>query len=136
MTSRTLHHLDLTVSDLALAKRFYKPVMEYLGYKMTEDTAQDLGFASGGDDGTGIMLHSARPQSEDRKHDRYTPGLHHLAFRAASRDEVDGLHWVLQQIGATVLDPPAVYYPPNYYAVFFADPDGLKLEFVFNPGGH
>lgn len=134
--ARTLHHVDLTVSDIALAKRFYKPVMEYLGYKMTEDTAQDLGFASGGDDGTGIMLHSARPQSEDRKHDRYTPGLHHLAFRAASRDEVDGLHRVLQRIGATVLDPPAVYYPPNYYAVFFADPDGLKLEFVFNLGGH
>jgi glyoxylase I family protein len=134
--TRTLHHVDLTVSDLALAKRFYKPVMEYLGYKMTEDTAQALGFASGDDDGTGIMLHLARMQSRDRKHDRYAPGLHHLAFRAASRDAVDGLHRVLQQIGATILDPPAVYYSPNYYAVFFADPDGLKLEFVFNPGGH
>ena len=134
--TRTLHHVDLTVSDVALAKRFYQPVMEYLGYTMTEDTVQALGFASGGDDGTGIMLHRARAQSEDRKHDRYTPGLHHLAFRAASRDEVDGLHRLLQQIGATILDPPAVYYPPNYYAVFFADPDGLKLEFAFNPGGH
>ena len=110
--------------------------MEYLGYKMTEDTAQALGFASGDDDGTGIMLHLARPQSRDRKHDRYSAGLHHLAFRAVTRDEVDGLHEVLQQIGATILDPPAVYYPPNYYAVFFADPDGLKLEFAFNPGGH
>jgi glyoxylase I family protein len=134
--ARTLHHVDLTVSDLALAKRFYKPVMDYLGYRMTEDTAQALGFASGDDDGTGIMLHLARPQSRDRIHDRYAPGLHHLAFRAASRDEVDGLHRVLMQIGATILDPPAVYYPPNYYAVFFADPDGLKLELAFNPGGH
>jgi glyoxylase I family protein len=134
--TRTLHHVDLTVSDLALAKRFYKPVMEFLGYRMTEGTEEDLGFASGDDDGTGIMLHPAHPQSRDRKHDRYATGLHHLAFRAASREEVDGLHLVLQQIGATILDPPAVYYPPNYYAVFFADPDGLKLELVFNPGGH
>ena len=45
-------------------------------------------------------------------------------------------HHLLQQIGARILDPPAVYYQPNYYAVFFADPDGLKLELVFNPGGH
>jgi glyoxylase I family protein len=134
--ARTLHHVDLTVRDLALAKRFYKPVMESLGYRMTADSPQDLGFASGEDDATGIMLHLARPQSRDRKHDRYAPGLHHLAFRAASRDEVDGLHRVLQQIGAKILDPPATYYPPNYYAVFFADPDGLKLELVFNPGGH
>lgn len=134
--TRTLHHVDLTVSDLALAKRFYQPVMEFLGYRMTEGTENDLGFASGGDDGTGIMLHPAHPESRDRKHDRYATGLHHLAFRAASRDEVDDLHRVLQRIGAKILDPPAVYYPPNYYAVFFADPDGLKLEFVFNPGGH
>ena len=134
--TRTLHHVDLTVSDLALAKRFYQPVMEFLGYRMTEVTEDDLGFASGGDDGTGIMLHPAHPESRDRKHDRYATGLHHLAFRAASRDEVDDLHRVLQRIGAKILDPPAVYYPPNYYAVFFADPDGLKLEFVFNPGGH
>jgi glyoxylase I family protein len=134
--TRTLHHVDLTVSDLTLAKRFYKPVMKYLGYKITESNPRGLGFASGGDDGTGIMLHSARPQSRARKHDRYSAGLHHLAFRAASRDEVDGLHRVLQQIGATILDPPAVYYPPNYYAVFFADPDGLKLELAFHPGGH
>ena len=134
--TRTLHHVDLTVSDLALAKRFYQPVMEFIGYRMTEVTEGDLGFASGGDDGTGIMLHPAHPESRDRKHDRYATGLHHLAFRAASRDEVDDLHRVLQRIGAKILDPPAVYYPPNYYAVFFADPDGLKLEFVFNPGGH
>ncbi len=134
--ARTFHHVDLTVTDLASAKRFYQPVMEYLGYRMTEDTAQDLGFASANGEGAGIVLHPTRPQSRDRKHDRYSPGLHHLAFRASSRDDVDGLHRLLLQIDATILDPPAVYYQPSYYAVFFADPDGLKLEFVFKPGGH
>ena len=116
--TRTLHHVDLTVSDLALAKRFYRPVMEFLGYRMTEDSAQDLGFASGDDDGTGIMLHPAHPQSRDRKHDRYATGLHHLSFRAASRDEVDDLHRVLQRIGAKILDPPAVYYPTTIMPYF------------------
>lgn len=134
--ARTIHHIDLTTTNLAVAKRFYQPVMEYLGYRMSRDTAQELGFAPDDDDATGIMLHPALPQSVRGKHDRYSPGLHHLAFRANSRAEVDGFYDLLQKLGAVILDPPALYYPPNYYAVFFADPDGLKLEFVFNPGGH
>ncbi len=62
--------------------------------------------------------------------------MHHLAFRAQSREEVDRLHALLRRMDATILDPPGVYYPPDYYAVFFADPDGLKLELVFNPRGY
>jgi glyoxylase I family protein len=134
--AQRLHHVDLTVSDMERAKRFYQPVMEYLGYRMVDDTAQDLGFATGDDDATGIVLHPARPEARERLHDRYSPGLHHLAFRANSRAEVDGLYELLKRINATILDPPGIYYAPNYYAVFFADPDGLKLEIVFNPGGH
>jgi glyoxylase I family protein len=110
--------------------------MEYLSHRISTDSAQDLGFDPGDDDATGIFLHPTRPQGARKKHDCYSPGLHHLAFRANSRAEVDGLYRLLQKMGAVILDPPALYYPPNYYAVFFADPDGLKLEFVFNPGGH
>jgi len=75
-----------------------------------------------------------RAKQKDQ-HDRYSPGLHHVAFSAASRDDVDRLHRLLVEISATVLDPPAEYpqYAPGYYAVFFADPDGLKFEFVHMP---
>jgi glyoxylase I family protein len=54
-----------------------------------------------------------------------------VAFRADSRDEVDALGRDL-----AVLDPPRAYpeYVPGYYAVFFADPDGIKLELVYIPG--
>ena len=47
---------------------------------------------------------------------------------------IRGFCWDL--VGATVLDPPAEYpqYGPGYYAVFFADPDGIKLECVYLPG--
>ena len=46
------------------------------------------------------------------------------------------LHELLLGIAAVILDPPADYpaYGPGYYALFFADPDGLKLEFVHFPG--
>ena len=61
-------------------------------------------------------------------------GLHHLAFRAASRAEVDRLHSELRQIGATIVSPPREYPeytpPPGYYALFFKDLEGIKYEIV------
>ena len=53
---------------------------------------------------------------------------------AESREDVDRLHELLVKIGANVLDLPGEYYEGGYYAVFFADPDGLKLEYVHLPG--
>ena len=65
---------------------------------------------------------------------RRKPGaLHHLAFRAASRAEVDRLHVELKGIGATIVSAPREYpeyTPPGYYAVFFKDPEGIKYQIV------
>jgi predicted lactoylglutathione lyase len=72
-----------------------------------------------------------------RRHDRYSPGLHHFALQAESRADVDALYKLLLEIKATILDAPADYpeYGKGYYALMFADPDGLKFEFVFEPRG-
>ena len=82
-----------------------------------------------------IALQPASGPGKARAHDRKSPEFHHLAFEASSREDVDALHAVLLEIGATLLDAPAEYpdYAPEYYAVFFADPDGLKLELVHMP---
>ena len=82
-----------------------------------------------------IGIRSASGANAGRTHDRYSPGLHHLAWTAASRADVDAMYAHLQEIGAVILDAPAEYpkYGPEYYAVFFADPDGLKLEYVYKP---
>ncbi len=63
-------------------------------------------------------------------------GLHHFAWNAGSREDVDRLHDRLLAAGVTILDAPAAYpqYGAGYYAVFFADPDGLKLEYVHYTG--
>ena len=61
-------------------------------------------------------------------------GLCEIAFRARSRAEVDALAGALAGAGLPVLHPPREYdYTPGYYAVFFADPDGIKLELVHIP---
>ena len=82
-----------------------------------------------------IGLVTAHGDGAARTHDRYSPGLHHLAFGAPDRDAVDRVHQRLVALGVTVLDAPADYpkYEPGYRAVFFADPDGLKLEYVYTP---
>ena len=132
--ARPINHVDLTVSDMARSRAFYEPVMRYWGYEIIRDAPDEIIFSQADAAGvTSFALHPARPESAEKKHDRYAPGLHHLAFDAASREEVDALTLMLREIGAEILDPPAVYYEPDYYAVFFADPDGLKLEFAHTP---
>ena len=81
-----------------------------------------------------IALKTAQPQNRFVKHNRYAPGLHHFAFHLDSENDVDQFYHFLLGFGATILDPPAEYsYTPGYYAVFFADPDGIKLEVVYEP---
>src|SRR5438270_1330631 len=81
-----------------------------------------------------VTLRPAKAELANRAHDRNSPGLNHLAFNAQNREDVDRLHEVLKETGARILDRPAEYtYFPGYYAVYFTDPDGLKLEFVFWP---
>ena len=54
-------------------------------------------------------------------------GYHHYAFQLRSRKDVDDLQVFLQETDTVIVDPAGEYYD-DYYAVFFLDPDGLKLE--------
>lgn len=130
-----IDHLDLTVRDPGKSRGFYEAVLGFMGYTRIQRHEDGFDFDMPGerDWRCSIGLRKSRGDSENRAHDRYSPGLHHVAFYAHVRSDVDRLHEVLIEIGAVVLDAPAEYpqYGTSYYAVFFADPDGLKLEFVF-----
>ncbi len=135
-----VHHIDLTVRDLAVSTPFYEALLGFLGYTRVKHEAvlQVWDLVEGGRLLGGVALraaHSARP------HDRYSAGLHHLAFRAADRADVDRAYVLMngatmKEKGAVILDAPAAYpqYGAGYYAVFLADPDGLKLEVVHFDG--
>ncbi len=129
-----IHHLVLTAHALDSSRPFYAAILEFMGYRQTHG---DGWVRSDGTHGSSIYVGQASGPHADRVHDRFAPGLHHLAFRAESREDVDRMHALLLSIGATILDPPADYPQYNlgrgYYAVFFADPDGVKLEFVHTP---
>lgn len=132
----TMHHIDLTVRDPTASRAFYAAVLGFAGYAFLHEDPRGHEWTLP-DDAAQISIMRASPEGAARPHDRYAPGLHHLALRAKSREDVDAMHRHLLKIGAQVLDAPAEYPRYNqgrgYYAVFFADPDGLKLEFVFTP---
>jgi catechol 2,3-dioxygenase-like lactoylglutathione lyase family enzyme len=126
-----INHIALTVSDLNQSEVFYNTLLGFLGYEQAEKTEQLILWANFN---TAITLSPSNLQSLNKSHDRYSPGLHHLAFSAESREDVDVLYQYLTEHGVQILDPPAEYnYMPGYYAVFFLDPDGIKLELTYIP---
>ena len=126
-----IHHIDITVRDSAQALRFYDFVLPLMGFRRIEDAAEGPLWAGAQVE---VGLQTARADSTTA-HDRRSPGLHHLAFTAPTREAVDGLYEKLRAANVPIFDPPADYpeYAPGYYAVFFADPDDIKLEYVFTP---
>jgi catechol 2,3-dioxygenase-like lactoylglutathione lyase family enzyme len=124
-----IHHIDITVSDIDRSSAFYDQVLPLMGFRRSKAAPEGPIWA-----GTHVEI-GLVPARTLREHDRYSPGLHHIAFHAPDRAAVDRFHEHVLQLGARVLDRPAEYpeYAPGYYAVFLADPDGIKLEYVFTP---
>ena len=127
--SGRIHHIDITVTDLARSTVFYDRVLPLLGFRRVPDCEGSPVWAGAYAE---VGLQPGRATSF-RSHDRYSPGLHHLAFAAPPQAAVYQLFRDLQGLRVEILDPPAHYdrYARGYYAVFFADPDGMKLEYVF-----
>ena len=132
-----IDHIQITVRDLTRAIPFYDRLLPLLGY----DPARRVHTVVDGHlevldymhDRLGFCISSPREGFRDQPVHRRRPGsLHHLAFRASSRAEVDRLHRALVEIGATIVSGPGLHpeYSPHYYAVFFKDPDGIKYEIV------
>jgi catechol 2,3-dioxygenase-like lactoylglutathione lyase family enzyme len=132
-----VHHVDLVVSSIERSLPFYSELLGPLGYHRVGEVEGERGetiwYLSG--PGTSIGLREAQSESEPESYDRYRVGIHHIAFEAESRGMVDDrAAWVRTQAVDLESEPQEYAYQPGYYAVFFYDPDGLKLEIVHVPG--
>ena len=122
-------HVYVAVRDLGRSEVFYDGVMRLLGFRKGTTPIAGERHLHYFNPATQYTIRPARPSSA--AHDPYGPGLHHLCFRVADRDAVDAAADGLRALGVDCT-PPAVYaeYAPDYYATFFADPDGIRLEIV------
>ncbi len=120
-----IDHLVLSVGDVARSQAFYAKVLGFLGFKLKHDYSSMLGWSNGK---TLFWIAEADAQGRKRRYRKGDVGFHHYAFELASRKDVDDLGAFLAQHGMTVVDPPGEYYDDKYYAVYFTDPDGMKLE--------
>ena len=136
MRSTGVHHVDLVVSSIERSLPFYSALLGPLGFHRVSEVEGERGETIWYLSGPGSSVGLREAQSEPIPHDRYRVGLHHLAFEAA----IARATWTSAPPGCATQgvelesEPQEYTYSPGYYAVFFYDPDGLKLEIVHVPG--
>jgi glyoxylase I family protein len=136
MRSSGVHHVDLVVSSIERSLPFYRDLLGPLGWhgisEVEGERGETIWYLWG--PGSSIGLRAAQTESP-LAYDRYRVGLHHVALEASSRGVVnERADWLLQQGAEIESGPEEYWYSPGYYAVFFYDPDGIKLELVHVPG--
>ena len=116
-----IDHISVRVSDYEKSKEFYGRLFEFLGFEISDEYPNTIGWTNGK---TRYWIAPAEGRKSYRIGD---VGLHHYAFELRNRKVVDALQAFLEEEGVHIVDPADEYYE-DYYAVFFLDPDGVKLE--------
>lgn len=120
-----IDHLVIRVSDYEKSKAFYGKLFTFLGFGISDEYEDAIGWTNGK---TRFWIGPADEQGLRHKYRIGDVGFHHYAFQLRSRKDVDELQTFLHdELHASIVDPAGEYYD-DYYAVFFLDPDGLKLE--------
>jgi catechol 2,3-dioxygenase-like lactoylglutathione lyase family enzyme len=125
-----LHHIELYVSDLERSVAFWTPLMKLLGHE-EERWSGGVNYVRGETEAYLCLLQAPSEHLAAGYH-RKRIGLNHLAFKGESRAQVDTVARWVKDSGNTLLYADRHPYAggPNYYAVFFEDPDRIKLEVV------
>lgn len=128
-------HIQLTVNDLQRALPFYEQVLAFMGMKAVVKNPEFLYMIGGR---TAVAVTRSSSENRDTVFDQGRIGLHHICFRARSREDVDALYAFLRERDVKIVRAPeAGPWAPGYYSVLFEDPEGIRLEVNFVPGkGH
>jgi len=133
-----IDHIQITVKDINVAVPFYDRFLPLLGFDVQHKVSatiqeHDFHVVEYTHPLLVFAITSPRATFKGDTINRRKPGaLHHLAFKAETRTEVDRLYVELEAIGATIVHKPRLFpeYGPDYYAVFFKDLEGIKYEIV------
>jgi len=125
-------HIMITVSNFAASKAFYSELLSFLGLTPVIE-ADGILYYVGGRTAVGVVQAEERYRGEGFEQLRV--GLHHVCFRARTREDVDACHAFLREHGVTIVHSPEEGpWAPGYYSLLFEDPDGVRLEVNHVPG--
>jgi glyoxylase I family protein len=123
-----IDHLDLVVTSLERSLDFYRGLLGPLGYGREGEIAGERGervvYLNTAARIGSISLREAQT-TPGTPYDRYSLGVHHVAFRCASREVVQERAGWLREQGAEISSGPREFdYTPGYFA---------ELELVHRP---
>ncbi|OGJ09266.1 hypothetical protein A2456_00920 [Candidatus Nomurabacteria bacterium RIFOXYC2_FULL_36_19] len=125
-----LEHISLNVSNPEKSFPFYKDLFLFLDYKIIVEEKDCLAFRKTGT--PDFWLSPTRAEYLSNKFHRRNTGLNHLAFMVSSKKEVDKFYNEFLKVRKikSLYESPNLFpeYTPDYYAVYFEDPDRIKLE--------
>ena len=122
MSKRLFDHIDLRVRNRKVAQQFYEQVLPAIGFRV-DKSGDEWGQFEAEDDAV-VEFFGFTEEPNHR------PNGTRIAFWADSRAAVDQVAEVVRKAGGRNIEGPELCldYSPGYYAVFFEDPDGNKLE--------
>jgi catechol 2,3-dioxygenase-like lactoylglutathione lyase family enzyme len=125
-------HVILSVSEWDRCRPFYEALLSFLGLKQVFSGADSIYYVGGR---TALGVGRCDAKFEGERFVQGAVGLHHLCFRARSRDDIDKVHAFLREQQAKIVHPPEEGpWAPGYYSVLFEDPVGTRIEVNFVPG--
>ncbi|MBV9566844.1 MAG: VOC family protein [Hyphomicrobiales bacterium] len=125
-------HIILKVSEWAKCRPFYEALLPFLGLKRVFAGKENIYYIGGR---TAVGVGPCDEEYAARRFAQGGVGLHHICFRARSRQDIDRLHLFLQKLEARIIRPPQEGpWAPGYYSILFEDPAGIRLEINYVPG--
>ncbi|MEH7386029.1 VOC family protein [Bacillus sp. JJ1521] len=124
-----LHHVEIYVSNLEKSNVFWGWFLTELGYQKYQEWDSGVSWKYGE---TYLVFVQVEERFADVPYHRCRVGLNHLAFHARSKEHVDEVTQMLREKGIPILYADRTPYAggKDYYAIYFEDPDRIKVELV------
>lgn len=136
MKTGLIYHVDIVASDFGKSAKFYEGFLLWLGYRRIGywDRHKVAGW---GMKGSNVWLSQREDRFGQHQYHRKHVGVNHIAFHASSRNKVDQFYkeYLKPKSVPILYGGPKEYpdYSMGYYAVYFEDPDRIKLELAYVP---
>lgn len=130
MTSpQGLHHIEMNVQNLGKTKMFYEWLLPELGFSLFQEWEKGFSYKM---ESSYLVFVQTEEIYNDIPFHRKRSGLNHLAFWAKSRAQIEHLRVQLKKKNISFLYEDKFPFAggKNHYALFFEDPDRLKIEIV------